>query len=78
MKLFEEWVYNILRKQGNVSINPKWVNLFGCERICNDIKQHGFNNVEIDLHYHDPYIDRYVIDPKKYKEESRYCIISVY
>ena len=43
MNLFDEWVYRNLRRYSNVSINPKWVNLFGTEGIYNDIKSHGFS-----------------------------------
>lgn len=74
MKMFDEWVYKNLRRYGNVSINPKWVKLFGKEKIRNDIRSHGFKNVEIDCHIHDCLRDKFVITTDGMLD-NKYCII---
>lgn len=74
MKLFDEWVYRNLKRHGNVSINPKWVTSFGVDKIIKDIKNNGFDNVEIDCHSRDYLRGKYVITPRDMLN-NQFCII---
>ncbi|MCR1959850.1 hypothetical protein CWE04_11490 [Thomasclavelia cocleata] len=74
MKLFDEWVYRNLRRYGNVSINPKWIKLFGTDNIIKDIEGNGFNNVEIDCYSRDCLRGKYVITPRDMLD-NQFCII---